>query len=103
MPDWLMNYLGTLQGTVVHHLAAELRTGGVAMFALSFILGAVHALTPGHGKAALAAYFLGREARIAKGLRVALIAAFLHVLSGFSVFLVLRLLIGQLPSVSGRP
>jgi hypothetical protein len=37
----------------------------------------------------LAAYFLGREARIGKGVRIALVAALLHVLSGFTAFLVL--------------
>jgi nickel/cobalt transporter (NicO) family protein len=103
MPDWLIVYLGSFQAGVMRGLAAELRAGGVGTVALAFTLGAVHALTPGHGKAALAAYFLGKEARIGKGLRVALVAAFLHVLSGFAVFLVLRLLIGQLPSISGRP
>jgi nickel/cobalt exporter len=103
MPDWLIVYLGSFQAGVMRSLAAELRAGGVGTVALAFTLGAVHALTPGHGKAALAAYFLGREARIGKGLRVALVAAFLHVLSGFAVFLVLRILIGQLPSISGRP
>jgi ABC-type nickel/cobalt efflux system permease component RcnA len=103
MPDWLIVYLGSFQAGVMRGLAAELRAGGVGTVALAFTLGAVHALTPGHGKAALAAYFLGKEARIGKGLRVALVAALLHVLSGFAVFLVLRLLIGQLPSISGRP
>lgn len=103
MPDWLIVYLGSFQAGVMRGLAAELRAGGVGTVALAFTLGAVHALTPGHGKAALAAYFLGKEARIGKGLRVACVAAFLHVLSGFAVFLVLRLLIGQLPSISGRP
>jgi nickel/cobalt exporter len=103
MPDWLIVHLGSFQAGVMRGLAAELRAGGVGTAALAFTLGAAHALTPGHGKAALAAYFLGKEAKIGKGLRVALAAAFLHVLSGFAVFLVLRLLIGQLPSISGRP
>ena len=83
-------------------LAAELRAGGLGTVALAFTLGAVHALTPGHGKAALTAYFLGREARIGKGLRVALSAALLHVLSGFAAFLVLRFAVGQAPSMFGR-
>ena len=103
MPDWLIVYLGSFQAGVMRGLAAELRAGGIGTVALAFTLGAAHALTPGHGKAALAAYFLGKEAKIGKGLRVALAAAFLHVLSGFAVFLILRLLIGQLPSISGRP
>ena len=102
MPDWLIAYLGSIQGSIVRTLAAELRAGGLGTAAFAFALGAVHALTPGHGKAALAAYFFGTEARIGKGLRVALIAALLHVLSGFAVFLVLRFAIGQVLSITGR-
>ena len=81
MPDWLIVYLGSLQAGVMRGLAAELRAGGIGTVALAFTLGAAHALTPGHGKTALAAYFLEKEAKIGKGLRVALAAAFLHVLS----------------------
>jgi nickel/cobalt exporter len=102
MPDWLIAYLGALQGGVVRNLAAELRVGGIGMAGLAFGLGALHALTPGHGKAALAAYFVGREASIAKGLRVALLAALLHVISGFVAFLVLRFVLQQIPSMAAR-
>ena len=102
MPDWLIVWLGEAQGQIVRTLAAELRTGGIGLVALAFALGALHALTPGHGKAALAAYFLGREARIAKGVTVALGAALLHVLSGLVIFLVFRLIAGQMPSMLGR-
>jgi ABC-type nickel/cobalt efflux system permease component RcnA len=102
MPDWLIAYLGSLQGGIVRTLAVELRAGGLGAAALAFGLGATHALTPGHGKAALAAYFLGREANISKGVRIALTAAMLHVLSGFAVFLVLRFIVGQTPSITGR-
>ena len=102
MLDWLIAYLASLQGGIVRSLAAELRAGGLGTAVLAFSLGALHALTPGHGKAALAAYFLGQEARVAKGLRVTLSAALLHVLSGFAVFLVLRFIIGQSPSFLGR-
>lgn len=102
MPDWLMAWLGQVQGGIVRTLAAELRAGGTGTALLAFALGALHALTPGHGKAALAAYFLGREARIGRGLRVALSAALLHVLSGMAVFVVLRLILGQMPSMFGR-
>jgi len=102
MLDWVMAYLGSLQGGIVRNLAAELRAGGAGTGLLAFSLGALHALTPGHGKAALAAYFVGQEARVGKGLRVALSAALLHVLSGFAVFLVLRFIVGQSPSLTGR-
>jgi ABC-type nickel/cobalt efflux system permease component RcnA len=100
--EWLIGYLSSLQGGIVRSLAAELRAGGLGTAALAFGLGAVHALTPGHGKAALAAYFLGKEARIGKGLYVSLSAALLHVLSGFAAFLVLRFAVGQAPSITGR-
>lgn len=102
MADWFTTYLASLQGGMVRSLAVDLRAGGLASAGLAFGLGALHALTPGHGKAALAAYFLGREARIGKGLRVALAAALLHVVSGFAAFLVLRLIVGQAPSMFGR-
>ena len=82
MGEWLIVHLASLQAAVMRALATELRAGGMSAFAFAFSLGALHALTPGHGKAALAAYFLGTEAPIGKGVRVALQAALLHVLSG---------------------
>lgn len=102
MPDWLIAWLGQIQGGILRTLATELRAGSLGTAGLACALGALHALTPGHGKAALAAYFLGRDARISKGVRVAVTAALLHVLSGFAIFLVLRLVIGQAPSMFGR-
>lgn len=59
-------------------------------------------LRPGHGKAALAAYFLGKDGSLATGVRVALSAALLHVVSGFCVFLALTFIVGRSPSISGR-
>src|SRR5436190_2970451 len=103
MADWLIVHLSSFQAGVMRALAAELRAGGIGAVALAFTLGAVHALTPGHGKSALAAYFLGREAHIGKGLRVALAAGLLHVLSGFALFFVLRLMVGRALSIAGRP
>lgn len=102
MPDWLITHLGSLQGGIVRTLAAEMRAVGLGAAWLAVALGALHALTPGHGKAALAAYFLGREARIGKGVRIALTAALLHVLSGFAAFLALHFFVGQAHSVTGR-
>ncbi|MET0531401.1 MAG: hypothetical protein ABW003_24235 [Microvirga sp.] len=102
MADWF-GYLAVMQGETVRNLAAELRSGGLMTAALAFALGALHALTPGHGKAALAAYFLGTDARLGKGVAVALWAALLHVMSGFAVFLVLRFIVGRMPFAMGRP
>ena len=97
-----MAFLGGLQRTVVSGLAAELRTGGLFTAVLAFALGALHALTPGHGKAALAAYFLGQEAKIATGIRVTLAASILHVLMGAFAFVVLRFVVTQSPLMTGR-
>jgi nickel/cobalt exporter len=102
VPDWIMIFLSGLQRSTVSGLAAELRAGGLLTAILAFALGASHALTPGHGKAALAAYFLGQDAKLGTGLRVTLAAAFLHVLMGALVFLVLRFVVGQMPSMTGR-
>lgn len=102
MPDWLLLELAQMQGALVRNLAGELRSGGVGALVLAFALGALHALTPGHGKAALAVYCLGSEARITKGVGIALFAALLHVASGLALFIVLALILGQVPSLSGR-
>jgi nickel/cobalt exporter len=83
-------------------MTAAIKAAVASTLWLAFGLGALHALTPGHGKAALAAYFLGRQAHVGQGVRVALIAALLHVLSGFGIFLVLRFIVEQAPSMMGR-
>jgi len=59
MVDWLMAMISGLQRWAVSSLAVELRAGGTTSASLAFVLGGLHALTPGHGKGALAAYFLG--------------------------------------------
>jgi ABC-type nickel/cobalt efflux system permease component RcnA len=97
-----MIFLSGLQRSTVSSLAAELRAGGWLTASLAFALGALHALTPGHGKAALTAYFLGQNARFSTGLRVTLAAAFLHVVMGALAFLVLRFALNQTPLMTGR-
>jgi ABC-type nickel/cobalt efflux system permease component RcnA len=102
MPDWLAMFLSGLQRAAVSGLAAELRAGGLFTAALAFALGALHALTPGHGKAALTAYFLGQEARVVTGIRVALAASLLHVAMGGLAFIVLRFVVSHAPLMTGR-
>lgn len=103
MPDWLIIWLAQFQSGIMRTLAAEMRSGGMGTAAFAFALGALHALTPGHGKAALAAYFLGRQAHVGKGVRIALSAALLHVLSGLAAFIVLRVVLNQMTLMTGRP
>lgn len=102
MYESILMFLSGLQRCAVSGLAAELRAGGMFTVALAFVLGALHAVTPGHGKAALAAYFLGREAKIATGIRVTLAAALLHVIMGLVAFLLLRFLVSQTPFMAAR-
>ncbi|MPZ56117.1 MAG: hypothetical protein GEU91_06365 [Rhizobiales bacterium] len=52
MWDSLLATLGGLQRGTIAGLAVESRAGGAAAAAFTFMLGAVHALAPGHGKTA---------------------------------------------------
>ena len=97
-----MSVLSGWQRSAVTGLAVELRSGGWLTALLAFGLGALHALTPGHGKSALLAYFLGQDARIATGIRVTLAAAFLHVAMGLIAFLVFRFVLSQTPLMVAR-
>jgi nickel/cobalt exporter len=53
--------------------------GFLAFLPMGIFFGAAHALTPGHGKAVLATYLAGSEARIAHGLVTSLTLSFTHV------------------------
>ena len=44
MTDWLIAWLGQIQGGIVRTLAAELRAGGIGAIGFAFALGALHAL-----------------------------------------------------------
>lgn len=107
-----MDLLTALAGHVldlhrqVHQAVAdELRNlsngDGSLLLALTtaFALGTVHAVTPGHGKAVLLAYFLGRRAQPWAGLSAAAQIAGLHV--GSAIILVIA--VGAASSALGRP
>lgn len=49
--------------------------------AAAFAYGAVHAFGPGHGKFVIVSYFLGREARVGRGILMAAEIAFFHVIA----------------------
>jgi ABC-type nickel/cobalt efflux system permease component RcnA len=86
-------------------VAGELRdlAGGRGSIAIALgtalVLGMVHALTPGHGKVVLLAYFLGRTARPWAGVAAAAQIAALHV--GSAVLLVTA--VGATATAFGRP
>lgn len=86
-------------------LSGALRTAGdsgAAMLPLawvSFALGMVHALTPGHGKAILFTYFLGQKVRPWAGVAAGAQVAGMHV----GTAIVLVLVFGGASYVLGRP
>ena len=48
---------------------------------VSFVLGGLHALTPGHGKAVVAAYLVGTKGRIIDAIFLGLVVTFTHTFS----------------------
>lgn len=61
----------------------------VIALVISFILGGLHALTPGHGKAVVAAYLVGTKGRIIDAIALGLIVTFTHTFSVISIGLIL--------------
>jgi nickel/cobalt exporter len=60
---------------------------------LAFIYGVLHALGPGHGKLVIVGYFLGRQARIGRGLVMGTQIAIFHVISAILVVALADLLL----------
>ena len=102
--DGFLAYLWGLQKQLHDALGEQIRAieGSAALleallFALS--LGAVHALTPGHGKSIVFSYFLGVDGGLRQGVTMAAKVAGTHIASA----LVLVALFGSAVSVLGRP
>jgi nickel/cobalt exporter len=74
-----------LPGRLQHLLTGSANdpTIWVTAMALAFFLGAVHALTPGHGKAIVAAYLVGSRGRVIDAVSLGGIVTFTHT---FTVF-----------------
>ena len=56
---------------------------------VTFILGGLHALTPGHGKAVVAAYLVGSKGRIVDAIFLGLVVTFTHTFSVISIGILL--------------
>jgi nickel/cobalt exporter len=101
----LYSWIVSIQRGVGSALAGDIRqiaeTGTLApsLVALALVLGAIHALTPGHGKSIILSYFVGHGARLVDGLAMASKVAFSH--SFTAIVLVLSL--GAAVSKWGRP
>lgn len=63
----------------------------VAALVVSFVLGGLHALTPGHGKAVVAAYLVGSKGRIIDAVFLGLVVTFTHTFSVIALGIVMLL------------
>ncbi len=83
--DFLIAAQRWIQGAVSSELSAYAATRDwtllVAILPLGIFFGAIHALTPGHGKTVLASYVVGSRLALGRGLAVAGTLASVHVLS----------------------
>jgi nickel/cobalt transporter (NicO) family protein len=90
-----MEFLIAVQGWIRQSIAADLNAFAVThdwaalvlILPLGIVFGAVHALTPGHGKTVLASYLVGSRRAVLRGLGVAGALALTHV--GSAVILAL--------------
>jgi ABC-type nickel/cobalt efflux system permease component RcnA len=70
-------------------------TAALAVGLVAFVYGVLHAAGPGHGKLVISAFFLGRDARILKGVLMGGLISLLQTLSAIAVVSVFALLIGR--------
>ncbi|MDE0392503.1 MAG: hypothetical protein OXI57_10590 [Rhodospirillales bacterium] len=83
--DVLTDFQRRANAEVAFHMNAIERGENLGAFllalAVAFAYGAVHALGPGHGKFVVVSYFLGREARVVRGVVMAIQIAIVHVIA----------------------
>jgi nickel/cobalt exporter len=83
--DFLIAAQRSIQGAISNELSAYAATREwtllVAILPLGILFGAIHALTPGHGKTVLSSYVVGSRLALTRGLAVAGTLAAVHVLS----------------------
>ncbi len=53
--------------------------------AIAFVYGVLHAVGPGHGKFIIVSYFLGRDARVGRGIVMAIQVAIVHVIAAIVI------------------
>lgn len=67
--DWLVAVQRWLYGGMAESMHSTTSLNGLlALVALAFVFGVVHALMPGHGKSVLVSYHLGQPGRWSEGL-----------------------------------
>jgi len=98
---WILESQNLLQRELAAYVRA-LDTGATwlpAALGVALLLGAVHALTPGHGKSVVFSYFLGRQARPRAGIVMAAKIALSH----GAAAVILVAVFGTAVSSFGRP
>ena len=87
--DFLTDFQRRANAEVAFHMNAIERgeSLGALLLALAvaFAYGAIHAFGPGHGKFVVVSYFLGREARVMRGVVMALQIAVVHVIAAIVI------------------
>ena len=87
--DFLTDFQRRANAEVAFHMNAIERgeSLGALLLALAvaFAYGAIHAFGPGHGKFVVVSYFLGREARVMRGVVMALQIAIVHVIAAIVI------------------
>lgn len=82
--------------------ASPNRLALLSILPLGVVFGAVHALTPGHGKSILAAYIVGSRMRLARSTAMATALALTHVASAVVIALAANFLISRSIGEAGR-
>ncbi|MFK7917393.1 MAG: nickel/cobalt transporter [Ilumatobacter sp.] len=79
-PGWLGSVVDRVQGEFERVVGRDDLTFGVGLLAigLSLVLGASHALLPGHGKTVMAAYIAGRQGQVRDAVLVGATVTFTH-------------------------
>ena len=89
LTDLLMDFQRRANAEVAFHMNAIERGEDFGAFllalAVAFAYGAVHAFGPGHGKFVVVSYFLGREARVMRGVVMAVQIAIIHVIAAIVI------------------
>lgn len=95
-----------VHGSIVEDLSAFATTHDwnalVSVLPIGILFGAVHALTPGHGKAVLATYLMGSRLALLKGVGVATALALTHVSSAVILALLATSLVSRTIGGAGR-
>ena len=86
LTEYIKNFQRRANAQIATHMKAIERGDDLRAFflglAIAFAYGIFHAFGPGHGKFIIVSYFLGREARVMRGVVMALQVAIVHVHRG---------------------